>query len=210
MRSWSPSGVCAGHLGVLRWLFLAIPLKSCQELSDSSGVPIVTSCRQLVKAASRRHEMFRSIEGSAWRRHAGKLLAGAALVIGPIAILSSPAGAQIPTCLGLPATIVGTVGNDVLNGTPGDDVIIALGGDDTINGMGGNDTICGDDGNDRISGGDGNDVIQGGNGDDVIYSDGGTDSLDGGARNDIIYGGKPADHPPSRAGGDQPSGTTRN
>ncbi|HEY0398453.1 MAG TPA: hypothetical protein VGF00_08705, partial [Acidimicrobiia bacterium] len=81
--------------------------------------------------------MLRNTGRSVWHRHAGKLLAGAALVIGPIAVCSTPAGAQVPTCLGLPATIVGTMGNDVLNGTPGNDVIIGLGGDDTINGLGG-------------------------------------------------------------------------
>src|SRR2546423_11480214 len=111
-------------------------------------------------------------ESAAWcKRHAGKLLAGAALVISPLVVWSQPASAQIPTCLGLPATIVGTAGNDVLNGTPGNDVIIGLGGDDTINGLGGNDTICGDDGNDHLYGGAGNDAIQGGNGDDVIQGD---------------------------------------
>src|SRR6266498_809627 len=106
-------------------------------------------------------------ESAAWcKRHAGKLLAGAALVISPVAVWSSPAGAQVPTCLGLPATIIGTAGHDVLNGT------------------GGNDTICGDDGNDRLYGGDGNDVIVGGNGDDIVVGDNGMNSLDGGAGND--------------------------
>ena len=57
-------------------------------------------------------------ESAAWcKRHAGKLLAGAALVISP-AVWSQPAGAQVPTCLGLPANIIGTTGHDVLNGTP--------------------------------------------------------------------------------------------
>ena len=102
--------------------------------------------------------MFGNSERSAWQRHAGKLLAGVALVIGPIATVATPAGAQVPTCLGLPATIIGTAGNDIINGTPGDDVIIGLGGDDTIYGNGGNDTICGDDGNDYCNGGRGRDA----------------------------------------------------
>ena len=102
--------------------------------------------------------MVRILEWSAWRTSAGKLLAGAVLVISPLAVYASPAGAQVPTCLGLPATIIGTAGNDILNGTPGDDVIMGLGGDDTISGLGGNDTICGGDGNDYCNGGRGRDA----------------------------------------------------
>src|ERR1043166_6332592 len=124
---------------------------------------------------ARREDMFRNSERSGWPGRAGKLLAGAALVIGPVVAVAVPAQAQVPTCLGLPATIIGTAGSDGIPGTPGDDGII---------GRGGNDTICGDDGNDVIHGGDGNDVIQGGNGDDVIYGDNGADTIDGGAGND--------------------------
>ena len=122
--------------------------------------------------------MDRISESAAWcKRHAGKLIAGAALVISPVAIWSVPADAQMSTCLGLPANIIGTAGHDVLNGTPGNDVIIGLGGDDTINGFGGNDTICGDDGNDRLYGADGNDVIVGANGDDIVAGDNGMDKI---------------------------------
>ena len=60
-----------------------------------------------------------------------------------------------PACFGVPATIVGTAGNDVINGTAGNDVIVAGDGNDIINGNGGNDRICGDAGNDTINGGDG-------------------------------------------------------
>jgi hypothetical protein len=62
-----------------------------------------------------------------------------------------------PTCNGLPSTIVGTDGDDVLIGTPGDDVIVGLGGNDTILGRGGRDVICGGEGDDFINGGPGND-----------------------------------------------------
>ena len=58
------------------------------------------------------------------------------------------------TCEGLPATIVGTDGNDNLDGTEGYDVIVGFGGDDRIEGFGGHDTICGDEGNDNIDGGE--------------------------------------------------------
>ncbi len=36
-----------------------------------------------------------------------------------------------PTCQGVPATIVGTINNDVINGTAGNDVIVAGNGNDT-------------------------------------------------------------------------------
>ncbi|MFH0351182.1 MAG: hypothetical protein ACHBMF_04515 [Chromatiales bacterium] len=41
------------------------------------------------------------------------------------------------TCNGLPATILGTFGQDTLVGTPGNDVIHGRGGNDTIRGLGG-------------------------------------------------------------------------
>ena len=37
-----------------------------------------------------------------------------------------------PTCRGLPATIVGTPGDDFIDRHPGDDVIVGLGGNDVI------------------------------------------------------------------------------
>ena len=43
----------------------------------------------------------------------------------------------VPTCAGLPATIVGTDGSDILFGTSGADVIVALGGNDIIFARGG-------------------------------------------------------------------------
>ncbi len=119
-----------------------------------------------------------------------------------------------PTCVGTPATIVGTAGNDVINGTAGNDVIVAGAGNDTINGGGGNDMICGDAGNDRILGGTGDDQVWGGSGADVIsggdgndllignpgfgsnddsgdaiYGEAGNDTLDGWFGNDTLSGG---------------------
>jgi Ca2+-binding RTX toxin-like protein len=84
------------------------------------------------------------------------------------------------TCMGMPATIVGTEQNDVLNGTSGADVIVGLRGNDVINGLGGNDIICGGLGLDSIDGGDGDDKLLGGNENDLI---------DGAAGNDLIWGG---------------------
>lgn len=101
-----------------------------------------------------------------------------------------------PTCSGLPATWVGTSGNDTFNGTAGNDVVVAGDGNDTINGAGGNDVICGDAGNDVISAGGGNDFVAGGSGADVINGDNGRDTLlgnpGGGSHDDtgdIINGG---------------------
>lgn len=78
-------------------------------------------------------------------------------------------------CLGSPATIIGTPGNDVIVGTAGPDVIYGDTGDDQIDGMGGNDRICGNAGNDILLGNVGNDWIEGGQGFDTIDGGGGTD-----------------------------------
>jgi Ca2+-binding RTX toxin-like protein len=93
------------------------------------------------------------------------------------------------TCNGLPATIVGTAGDDVIYGTTGSDVIVGLGGNDTIYGSNGNDVICGDAGNDTIFGGNGDDTLQGSVGDDVLNGDNGNDTLDSGNGNDNLIGG---------------------
>jgi len=54
------------------------------------------------------------------------------------------AAEEVPMCFGMPATIVGTAGDDVLTGTPGDDVIVGLEGTDTISATdGGTDRVCG-------------------------------------------------------------------
>jgi Ca2+-binding RTX toxin-like protein len=66
------------------------------------------------------------------------------------------------TCLGVPATIYGTEGNDNLVGTEGRDIIVALGGNDRVQALGGDDAVCGGDGDDTLIGGAGNDVIDGG------------------------------------------------
>src|SRR2546430_10142938 len=58
--------------------------------------------------------------------------------------------ATFPTCLGEPATKIGTPGDDTITATDDDDVIVGLGGNDTIAGGGGFDLICGGDGNDSI------------------------------------------------------------
>jgi Ca2+-binding RTX toxin-like protein len=54
-------------------------------------------------------------------------------------------------CNELEATILGTLGDDVIEGTEGDDVIVGLDGNDVITAMG-----------TTSSGGDGNDILLGG------------------------------------------------
>jgi uncharacterized membrane protein len=93
------------------------------------------------------------------------------------------------SCQGLPATIVGTSGDDIIYGTPGDDVIHGLDGDDIIYGLGGDDVICGGAGNDTIYGGEGDDILHGGEGDDILYGGTGNDILYGTKGNDKLYGG---------------------
>lgn len=107
------------------------------------------------------------------------------------------------TCVGQPATIVGTMSDDVIVGTSTRDVIVALGGNDRIEAKGGNDLICaggGNDivlagfGNDRVVGGNGRDTIFGNQGADVLRGNDGRDTIDGGLGNDLIVGGAHIDH----------------
>ncbi len=63
------------------------------------------------------------------------LLVSSAMFVAPL-----PATAQL--CDGLPATIVGSAGDDELVGTSGNDVIAGLAGNDRIVGGGGDDLIC--------------------------------------------------------------------
>src|SRR2546430_8345673 len=74
------------------------------------------------------------------------LLPAAAFSVGA----AGSTAATFPTCLGEPATKIGTPGDDTITATDDDDVIVGLGGNDTIAGGGGFDLICGGDGNDSI------------------------------------------------------------
>jgi 4-amino-4-deoxy-L-arabinose transferase-like glycosyltransferase len=92
------------------------------------------------------------------------------------------------SCLGSPATLVGTNKNDTLVGTPGTDVIHALDGDDIIDGLGGSDIICGGAGNDAVQSGEGDDRVHSGEGDDIIKGGPGNDDLSGTKGNDQLSG----------------------
>jgi hypothetical protein len=110
------------------------------------------------------------------------------------------------TCNGLPATIVGTPGNDVINGTDGPDVIAGLGGNDVINGGDGDDVICGYAGNDSLYGGNGNDTLIGSYGNDTLDGGNGIDTLSGGDGADALLGGNGNDALTGGAGNDALTG----
>ena len=88
-------------------------------------------------------------------------------------------------CGGLPATQVGTPGNDVIVGTPLADVIVGFGGRDVIRGGAGDDVICGNGGRDRLIGNQGDDILYGGNGRDRLIGSLGFDTARGGPQVDV-------------------------
>lgn len=126
-------------------------------------------------------------------RRTARLVLVAALAVTPV-VLHPTAHAAVRTCQGLPATIVGTNGDDELTGTPLPDVVWLGPGDDSFDGGGGDDIICG---------GPGDDLISGGDGDDRIYGEGGADRLFGGAGDDVVNGGKGDDYIAEGAGSDR-------
>jgi uncharacterized repeat protein (TIGR01451 family) len=104
------------------------------------------------------------------------------LVIGPAA-----------TCHGVPATRVGTAGDDTIAGTGGPDVIVTFGGNDTIASLSGRDLVCAGRGRDYVGAGSAADRIFGGAGKDRLLGRGGPDVLRGGAGNDVLKGNRGAD-----------------
>lgn len=105
----------------------------------------------------------------------------------------------LPTCNGIPATLVGTDGNDVLVGTDGPDVIVSGLGDDKVSALGGNDLICS---------GFGDDIVDAGTGDDVVYGGPGADTLRGRDGADTLFGGHGHDDLEGNAGDDEVRGFT--
>ena len=96
---------------------------------------------------------------------------------------------QVLHCEDLPATIVGSRGDDIIHGTAGPDVIVGLNGNDILYGYDGSDRLCGNEGNDKLIGGNGSDWLTGTTGDDAIVGDAGDDILEGGAGIDFLDGG---------------------
>lgn len=113
----------------------------------------------------------------------------AALSLTPLAAVATSEAAPVRTCKGLPATIVGTAGDDELIGTPLDDVVWLGPGDDRFTDTGGNDVICGGPGNDTIAAGAGSDYVDGEGGHDKISGEEGDDWIVGGDGKDEIFPG---------------------
>jgi Ca2+-binding RTX toxin-like protein len=109
----------------------------------------------------------------------------------PPAVSSAPRAAA---CDGRAATVVGTIGADVLRGTTGPDVIAALGGNDTVLGLRGDDRLCGGLGRDRLIGGPGQDRLLGGGDWRHVTDEGSTervgDYLSGDAGDDVLLPGR--------------------
>ncbi|MEH1966862.1 cadherin-like domain-containing protein [Nostoc sp.] len=82
-------------------------------------------------------------------------------------------------------SLIGSIGNDIINGGNGNDTIKGGAGDDSLFGENGNDVLYGDG---LMDGGAGNDTLNGGNGDDTLYGGGGSDRLYGGNGKDLLYG----------------------
>lgn len=100
-----------------------------------------------------------------------------------------PAGVTPPTCNGLPATCMGTDGDDLILGSEVTDVIVALAGNDVVHGDVGTDTICGGPGNDSLFGAKESDTMLGEEGDDWLFGAPGDDDLRGGPGSDVLWGG---------------------
>lgn len=107
------------------------------------------------------------------------------------------------TCRGVPVTILGTRGGDVLVGSGGPDVIASFGGDDTIFALGGRDLICAGGGGDHIGAGTAADRVFAGSGADRLLGRGGPDLLRGGAGNDVLEGNRGADRLRGGSGSDR-------
>ncbi|NNE97127.1 MAG: hypothetical protein HKN24_13965 [Acidimicrobiales bacterium] len=125
-------------------------------------------------------------------RRPWKSITAVAAMVAAIVIPAVPVAAQ-EMCLGMPATMVGTEGRDILIGTPGVDVIVGLGGNDVLRGLDGDDYLCGGNGRDRLFGGFGDDHLEGGKKNDIVKGDQGNDMLFGNQGNDRLLGGPGAD-----------------
>jgi Ca2+-binding RTX toxin-like protein len=162
--------------------------------------------------------------GPGYERDSMRRLACAGLLVVPLMVwdLGSVTGsaaetlARVPTCRGVPATIVGTPGDDVLHGTSGDDVIVGGRGSDDILGGRGDDLICGGPTQPRtifgdpvlqyLYGGPGGDTLAGGPGPDEVFGGAGADALIGRSGRDLMGGGDGPDSIRAGSGGDNVNG----
>jgi uncharacterized repeat protein (TIGR01451 family) len=97
------------------------------------------------------------------------------------------------TCRGVPATMIGTAGDDTITGTGGRDVIAAFRGNDTIASLAGRDLICAGSDDDYVGAGRAADRVFGGAGGDRLLGRGGPDLLRGNAGDDVLKGNRGAD-----------------
>jgi uncharacterized repeat protein (TIGR01451 family) len=97
------------------------------------------------------------------------------------------------TCRGVPATMIGTAGDDTIIGTGGRDVIATFGGNDTIASLAGRDLVCAASGDDYVGAGSAADRVFGGAGSDRLLGRGGPDLLKGNTGNDVLKGNRGAD-----------------
>jgi Ca2+-binding RTX toxin-like protein len=128
------------------------------------------------------------------RGSARSILPVVALPVLSLTVATPAYAAATYTCAGHVATVVGTVGDDVITGTSRADVIVARAGNDRISGGGGNDIICGGYGYDLLLGGSGNDRLYGGPGRFFVdtsedFTEIVEDTLRGGPGDDVIFPG---------------------
>jgi hypothetical protein len=89
------------------------------------------------------------------------------------------------------ATIVGSLGDDVIGGTKSADAIVSFEGHDRISSLGGRDRVCSGPGPDKVKGGGGLDRLFGGSGKDRLFGGGDFDRLIAGSGRDLLVGGGP-------------------
>ncbi|MDZ7855404.1 calcium-binding protein [Sphaerotilus sp.] len=89
----------------------------------------------------------------------------------------------IADLLGMPLSVTGTAGDDLILGSDGLDNLSGLAGNDTIAGSSGDDTLSGGAGDDVLEDGEGFNLLQGGDGDDWLRGHG---TFSGGAGNDTL------------------------
>lgn len=114
----------------------------------------------------------------------GAALAGAALLVGWGAVVQPGVAGAPTTCQGLPATIIGTDGDDEVFGTAERDVVSLGEGDDSFEGGTGDDVVCGGPGDDTLFALEGVVRLDGGKGDDRLQASSGV--VRGGHGNDTL------------------------
>ena len=109
-----------------------------------------------------------------------------------------------PSCLGEPATLVGSPELRTLNGTPSDDVIVTAGAG-AVNARSGDDLVCVTGRTRRMDAGAGADRVTSSDSDPLVFVDlgAGNDSFTGGDRPDYVYTGEGSDQVDTGEGDDQ-------